>query len=63
MSIKELRKVLTKELILSKEIFLVGHNNIDLDAFASMAGFSLLAKKYKKHQKYWKKRTQYQTKQ
>ena len=47
MSIKELRKVLTKELILSKEIFLVGHNNIDLDAFASMAGFSLLAKKYK----------------
>ena len=47
MSIKELRKVLTKELILSKEIFLVGHNNIDLDAFASMTGFSLLAKKYK----------------
>ena len=44
---KELKKLLTKELLLSKEVFLVGHNNIDLDAFASMAGFYLLAKKYK----------------
>ena len=44
---KELKRILTKELLLSKEIFLVAHNNIDLDAFASMAGFSLLAKKYK----------------
>lgn len=44
---RELKKVLIKELLLSKEVFLVGHNNIDLDAFASMAGFSLLAKKYK----------------
>lgn len=44
---KELNKVVIKELILSKEVFLVAHNNIDLDAFASMAGFSLLAKKYK----------------
>ena len=47
MSIKELKKTITKELIFSKEVFLVGHNNIDLDAFASMAGFSLLAKRYK----------------
>lgn len=44
---RELKKVLIKELLLSKEVFLVAHNNIDLDAFASMAGFSLLAKKYK----------------
>ena len=47
MTIKELKKLLTKELILSKEVFLIGHNNIDLDALASMAGFSLLAKKYR----------------
>ena len=47
MSIKELKKIITKELVFSKEVFLVGHNNIDLDAFASMAGFSLLAKRYK----------------
>ena len=47
MTIKDLKKVIMKELILSKEVFLIGHNNIDLDAFASMAGFSLIAKKYK----------------
>jgi c-di-AMP phosphodiesterase-like protein len=44
---RELNKLIIKELLLSKEVFLVAHNNIDLDAFASMAGFSLLAKKYK----------------
>ena len=43
---KELNKTVIKELLLAKEVFLVAHNNIDLDAFASMAGFSLLAKKY-----------------
>ena len=43
---RELNKTIIKELILSREVFLVAHNNIDLDAFASMAGFSLLAKKY-----------------
>lgn len=47
MSIKELKRLITKEMILSKEVFLVAHNNIDLDAFASMAGFSLIAKKYR----------------
>lgn len=48
MGLKELKKTLTKELILSKDIFIVAHNNIDLDAFSSMAGFSLLVKKYRK---------------
>lgn len=47
MTLKELKKQLTKEMILSKEVFLIAHKNIDLDAFASMAGFSLLAKKFK----------------
>ena len=46
---KDLKRIITKELLLSKEVFLVAHNNIDLDAFASMAGFSLLAKKYRKN--------------
>lgn len=45
---KDLKRIITKELLLSKEVFLVAHNNIDLDAFASMSGFSLLAKKYRK---------------
>jgi len=35
-------------MILSKEVFLSGHSNIDLDAFASMAGFSLISNKFKK---------------
>lgn len=47
MSLKELKKLITKELLLSKEVFLVAHNNLDLDAFASMAGFSLISKKFK----------------
>ncbi len=44
--IRELVKLLLKELILSKEVFLVAHNNMDLDAYAAMVGFSLIAKKY-----------------
>lgn len=48
MSLKELKKLITKEIILSKDVFLVAHNNIDLDAFASMAGFTLIPKKFKK---------------
>lgn len=48
MSIKELKKTLTKEILMSKEIFITAHKDIDLDAFASMAGFSLITKKFKK---------------
>ena len=48
MSIRELKREIRKELILSKEVFLSAHSNIDLDAFASMAGFSLISKKFKK---------------
>lgn len=48
MSLKELKKQITKEMLLSKDVFLVAHNNIDLDAFASMAGFTLITKKFKK---------------
>jgi len=45
MSIKDLKKQILKETLLSKEVFLGAHENIDLDAFASMAGFSLIPKK------------------
>lgn len=48
MDFKSLKKFLTKELFLSKKIFILGHNNMDMDAFASVLGFSLLCKKYKK---------------
>lgn len=44
--IRDLVKLLLKELILSREVFLVAHNNMDLDAYAAMVGFSLIAKKY-----------------
>lgn len=45
MSVKELKKLISKEMFHSKEVFLGSHENIDLDAFASMAGFSLISKK------------------
>lgn len=48
MSIKELKKEIRKELLLSKEVFISAHSKIDLDAFASMAGFSLISRKFKK---------------
>lgn len=48
MSIKDLKKILIKEIVLSKDIYLMGHANIDLDAFASMAGFSLIPKTLRK---------------
>ena len=47
MSLKELKKQISKEMFHSKEVFLVAHKEIDLDAFASMAGFLLISKKYK----------------
>lgn len=48
MSIKELKKNITKEVLMSKEIFITAHKDIDLDAFAAIAGFSLITKKFKK---------------
>lgn len=47
MSLKELKKQISKEMFLAKEVFITAHQEIDLDAFASMAGFTLIAKKYK----------------
>jgi len=48
MNTKELKKVLLKEIILSKNVFIIGHNNIDLDAFGAMIGISLICKKLRK---------------
>ena len=48
MDFKSLKKILVKELFLSKNVFILGHNNMDMDAFASVLGFSLICKKYKK---------------
>ena len=48
MSIKDLKKILIKELLISKDVFITGHTDIDLDAFSSIAGFSLITKKFRK---------------
>ena len=48
MEINTLKKEIFKKIYLSKEVYLMAHKNIDLDAFASMAGFSLIARKFKK---------------
>ncbi len=45
MAVKYLKKTIIKNLFLSKKVFISAHKNIDLDAFASMAGFSLISKK------------------
>lgn len=46
MGLKELKKHISREMFLSREVFITAHRNIDLDAFASMAGLSLIARKY-----------------
>ena len=48
MNEKALKKEIFKKLYTSKEVYLMAHKNIDLDAYASMVGFSLLAKKFRK---------------
>lgn len=48
MSIKDLKKILLKEIILSKNVFIIGHNNIDLDAFGALVSMSLICKKLRK---------------
>ena len=48
MELKTLKKEIIKRMYLSKEIYLMAHSNIDLDAYASMVGFSLIAKKFRK---------------
>lgn len=49
MEINTLKKELLKTICLKRNIYLMAHKNIDLDAFASMAGLSLLMKKFKKN--------------
>lgn len=48
MDFNNLKKVLIKEMFFAKKVFIVGHNNMDMDAFASVVGFSLICKKFKK---------------
>ena len=48
MEINTLKKEIFKKIYLSKEVYLMAHRNIDLDAFASMAGFSLIVKKMRR---------------
>lgn len=48
MEITTLKKELLKKICLKKNVYLMAHKNVDLDAFGSMAGLSLLMKKFKK---------------
>lgn len=45
---KMLRKEVFKSIYRAKSVYLMAHSNIDLDAYASMVGFSLIAKKFRK---------------
>lgn len=45
---KMLKREVFKNIYKAKKVYLMAHSNIDLDAYASMAGFSLIAKKFRK---------------
>ena len=45
---KMLKREVFKNIYKAKKIYLTAHSNIDLDAYASMVGFSLIAKKFRK---------------
>lgn len=47
-SIKELKIVLEREIVLSNQVFIVPHKNADFDALASAIGISLIVKKLNK---------------
>ncbi len=48
MSIIKERKKLTKAIKKSKNVFLMAHKNLDLDALGSSVGMSVILKKKKK---------------
>ena len=48
MEIAKLTKLLKKKIIFSKNIYIIGHNDIDLDAFGAMVGIDAIVKKFLK---------------
>ena len=48
MNTKELKKVLKREIFLANKIFVIGHNDLDLDAIGAIAGINLIVKKFNK---------------
>lgn len=48
MDTKKLKKVLKKEIFLANQIFILGHNDLDLDAIGAIIGINLIVKKSKK---------------
>lgn len=49
MNLKELKNILIKNIKASQKIFLLSHNDIDLDGLGALIGISLICKKYKKN--------------
>lgn len=48
MEISKLKSILKKKIIISKNIYIIGHNEIDLDAFGAIVGMSYIVKRYLK---------------
>ena len=48
MNFKELKNLLIKNIKASQKVFLLSHNDIDLDGLGAIIGISLICKKYKK---------------
>lgn len=49
MNFKELKNLLIKNIKASQKVFLLSHNDIDLDGLGAIIGISLICKKYKKN--------------
>ena len=49
MDTKGLKKALRKEIFLASKIFILGHNDLDLDAIGSIIGTNLIVKKLNKN--------------
>lgn len=49
MNISRLKSTLKRKIILSKNIYVIGHDNLDLDAFGAMVGIVSIANKYHKN--------------
>ena len=48
MEISRLKTILRRKLVLSKNIYIIGHDDIDLDAFGAIVGINAICKKYYK---------------
>ena len=48
LEIKKLKKTIKKDILVSNQVYIIGHNYIDLDAYGAMVGISKIVEKFNK---------------